>query len=210
MPTFPLATRSQHQRSDGRYPIVASTGSVCPVVLDAADGDVRRAAMRSLSIQAQHKGHVRDTTLQRRGAGDLIVTDARVILAGSRPTPDSLVTGHVLLDWIVAVGGCSAGGRLRGDALRLVLQLDNGEYHVVTITFHHDVDVHELAQDIARRTARRWLAEQGSSPLASRWSELAGAERLSAPAGEFALHFTPSHSRVTAPAGALDRMGIPA
>lgn len=210
MSSFPLAHRTQHQRPDARFPVVAAHGSACPVVLDAEDGDVRWASMRALSIQAQREGHVRETVAIRRGAGDVLVTDARVVLVGSRPMADTLMTGHVLLDWIVAVGGCASGSRFRGDALRLVLQFDDGEYHVVTLTFEGDVDVHELAQDIARRTAQRWLGLQGASPLVRRWHALAEAERLTAEDGEFALHFTPSHTRVTAPVAGLERAGVPA
>lgn len=210
MPSFPLACRSQHQQPDDRFPVVAARGSVCPVVLGADDGDVRRVELRSLSVQAQRDGHVRDALSLRRSAGELFVTDSRVVLSVSRPTPDTLLAGHVLLDWAVAVGGSTGAGRFRDDALRLVIELTQGEYVVVTATFDEAVDVHELAQDIARRTARRWLAVQGPSPLVRRWEALAEAPRLEAAPGEFALHFTPSYTRVTAPCQVLDRAGVPA
>lgn len=210
MSSFPVAFRSQQQAPDARFPVVAARGSACPVVLAAEDGDVRWVAVRALSVQAQREGHVRETFAIRRGAGDVLVTDARVVLVGSRPTTDTLMTGHVLLDWIVAVGGCTSGSRFRDDALRLVLQFEDGEYHVVTLTFEDDVDVHELAQDIARRTARRWLSVQGASSLVRDWETLAEAPRLVAEEGEFALHVAPSHTRVAAPAIGLERGGVPA
>lgn len=201
MPSFPLACRSPRQLPDARFPVIAARNAPCPVVLTPEDGALRSIPMRSLTVNVQREGHVRGAAWLGRGAGDLLVTDSRVIVVGDRPTPDTLMAGHVLLDWIVAVGGCAEGSRFRDDALRVVIQLDTGEYRVLTFTFAAGVDVHEVAQDIARRTARSWLASQGSSPLVRRWHALAEAAKLTAEDGEFALHWTPSHTRVAAPLG---------
>lgn len=207
---FPLAIRSQHQLPDDLYPVVLRAGSALPVALYAGDGAVRDVAASSLVVRTQHNGHVREAASVRRGGVDVRVTDERVILVGARPTPDSILVGHVLLDWVVAVGGSTGRGLFRGDALRLVLQMDSGDYQVLTLTLDGDVDVHELAQDIARRTARRWLARESSSPLVTRWRALADAPRLTAEHGAFALHWTPSHTRVVTQVCSLERAGVPA
>ena len=207
---FPVALRSHRLVADELYPVVNPAGSELPVVLRDEDGAVRDLRARSLTIRTQREGHVRDGIVVRRGGVDVLVTDARVILTGARPTADSILAGHVRLDWIVAVGACAGRGLLRGDALRLVIQLDNGDYHVLTLTFESDVDVHELAQDIARRTARHWLATAASAPMVSRWTSLSGAAKMTAEPGEFALYWTPEHVQVADPVSSYERLVVPA
>lgn len=207
---FPLAIRSQHQLPDVLYPVVTPSGAALPVLLSDEDGAVRDLTARTLTIHAQREGHVRDRLAVRRGGVDVLVTDARVVLAGARQSADSVLAGHVLLDWIVAVGGCTERGAFRGDALRLVLQFDNGDYSVVTLTFDGELDVHELAQDIARRTADRWLATHVAAPLTPRWTAMAAVAKKTAGHGEFALHWMPSHTLVVDPALTLGRIGVPA
>jgi hypothetical protein len=192
------------------YPVVTPSGAALPVLLGDDDGAVRDLTARSLTIRTQRDGHVRERVAVRRGGVDVLVTDSRVILAGARQPADSLLAGHIRLDWIVAVGGCTERGVFRGDALRLVLQFDNGDYSVVTLSFDSDLDVHELAQDIARRTAARWLATHVAGPLTERWSALASVARQSAEHGEFALIWMPSHARVIDPALTVGRLGVPA
>lgn len=207
---FPLAIRSPYQVSDELYPDVLRPGLGFPVALTADDGAVRDLAAGSVTIRTQHQGHMRGAVSVRRGGVSVLVTDARVILTGARPAAESLLAGHVQHDWLVAVGGSSGRGLFRGNALRLVLQMDSGDYQVVTLAFDGDVDVHELAQDIARRAARRRLAADASAPFDRRWLELAEAPRLAATDGEFALHWMPEHTRVVTQMCALERAGVPA
>ena len=206
---FPIAIRSQHQLRDELYPVVLGPESALPVALSAEDGAIRDLVSRSMSVRLQHNGHVRDAMSVRRGGVDVLVTDARVILMGARQTPDSMLTGHVLLDWIVAVGGSSVRGLFRDDALRLVLQMDGGDYRVVTLTFDSDADVHEIAQDIARRTAARHLAARPGGVREGVWQAMAAVGRKHAADGEFALHWMPSHVVVPDPV-APERLGVPA
>ncbi len=206
---FPLTLRSPRQLADELYPAVTPAGSPLPVFLDRADGSVRDVTARSLKLRTQRGGHVRDGVVLRGGL-DLLLTDARLVITGGRPTPDSVLAGHVPLDWIVAVGGSSSGSLFRNDALRLVVQIATGEYRVLTFTFDTDLDVHELAQDLARRTARHWLEKHGGGDFAHRWHVLASAERLSAPDGEFALHAMPEHRRVPGPARGVEQLCVPA
>lgn len=204
---FPLAIRSPHQLADELYPVVRA-GAGLPVALTVEDGGVRDLAARTMTVRTQNGGHVRESVSVRRGGIDLLVTDSRVVFTGARPTPDSVLAGHVLLEWIVAVGG-STGRRLFGeDALRLVLRRDNGDYHVITLVLDGDVDVHEVAQDIARRTAVRHLATHSGGARESAWRGLVGVARQSAPAGEFALHWMPTH--VAVPTVVAERLGVPA
>ncbi|MDO7867840.1 hypothetical protein [Nocardioides jiangxiensis] len=207
---FPVALRSHRLMADELYPVVNPAGSELPVVLRDEDGAVRDLEARSLAIRTQRDGHVRDGIVVRRGGVDVLVTDARVVFTGGRPAADCILAGHVRLDWIVAVGASAGHGFLRGDALRLVIQLDDGDYTVLTLTFDTDVDVHELAQDIARRTAHHWLATAASSPLVERWRTMAAAARLADEAGDFALHWMPEHLRVAAPLAAADQLVVPA
>ena len=204
---FPLAIRSPRQFADELYPAVTPAGSPLPVFLDGWDGAVRTLAPRSLAIHTQHVGHVSEGAVVR-GDLELLVTDSRVVIVGGRPTPDSVQAGHIPLDRIVAVGGSATARPFRGDALRLVIQLDTGEYRVLTFDVGSDVDVHELAQDIARRTARHWLDVHGGGELLHTWRAVADAERLTAARGEFALHSMPEHRRV-ASRGA-DQLCVPA
>lgn len=204
---FPIAIRSPRQLPDGLYPVVRA-GAGLPVVLTAADGGVRDLTARTMTIRTQNGGHVRDSVSVRRGGIDVLVTDSRVVLTGARPTPDSVLAGHVLLEWIVAVGGSTGRGLFSDDALRLVVRMENGDYHVITLVLDGDVDVHEVAQDIARRTAVRHLATHSGGSRETAWRGLTGVARQSAPPGEFALHWMPTH--VAVPTVAAERLGVPA
>ncbi len=191
--SFPLVLRSPLQSGDHLRPAMSTFGDGLPVVLDEADGAVRDLTASGITVREQDNGHVRVTHRSRR-ATDVLVTDARVILVGERHA-DRLAAGHVRLDWIVAVGGSTGRGFFRSDELRLVLQHADGAYAVVTLAFDSDVDVHEVAQDIAQRAAQAWLAT-GTGPDVQQWQALASAPKLAAPEGEFALHFAPSYVRV--------------
>lgn len=204
---FPLALRSPRQLADEFYPAVTPAGSPLPVYLDRADGSVRDVTARSLKLRTQRDGHVRDGVVLRGGL-DLLLTDARLVITGGRPTPDSVLAGHVPLDQIVAVGGSSSGSLFQNDALRLVIRIASGEYRVLTFTFDTEMDVHELAQDVARRTALLWLETHGGGDFAGRWHALASVARLHAPDGEFALHSMPEYRRVS-PSGA-EQLCVPA
>lgn len=207
---FPLAIRSPHQLSDELYPVVRTDDAGRPVALDARDGAVRELVARSVTVRTQNNGHVRDGVSVRRGGVDVLVTDARIILVGTRPTPDSLLAGHVLLDWIVAVGGSTSRGFFRDDALRLVIRMMNGDYHVLTLVLQGDVDVHEVAQDIARRTAVRHLSTHVGGARERAWQGLAGVAKQTAAPGEFALHWMPTHVAVPLLDPAIERLGVPA
>lgn len=207
---FPLAIRSPHQLSDELYPVVRSDDAGHPVALHAGDGEVRELVARSVTVRPQNNGHMRDGVSVRRGGVDVLVTDARVILVGARPTPDSLLVGHVLLDWVVAVGGSTSRRFFRDDALRLVIRMANGDYHVLTLVLQGDVDVHEVAQDIARRTAVRHLATHVGGARERAWQGLAGVAKQAAAPGEFALHWMPTHVAVPLPGPAVERIGVPA
>lgn len=207
---FPLAIRSPHQLSDELYPVVRSDDAGHPVALNTGDGAVRELVARSVTVRTQNNGHMRDGVSVRRGGVDVLLTDARVILVGARPTPDSLLVGHVLLDWVVAVGGSTGRGFFRDDALRLVIRIANGDYHVLTLVLQGDVDVHEVAQDIARRTAVRHLATHVGGARERAWQGLTGVAKQTAAPGEFALHWMPTHVAVPLPGLAVERIGVPA